>query len=145
MGTGELRRIHSRVSWMFLPVERSMTVSAPQRDALADGDEFHLGRDPPTPCVMQLGHAPAGRGAQRSAHAGETNATERGVALALAAVLRAWSGKPFHVRALENPGQPERRQALLDIRCRFRIGVGAARVVEADRSLAAGEVDFSHG
>ena len=33
IGTGELRRIHSRVSWMFLPVERSMTVSAPQRVA----------------------------------------------------------------------------------------------------------------
>src|SRR2546430_3963728 len=33
MGTGLLRRIHSRVSWMFLPVERSMTVSAPQRIA----------------------------------------------------------------------------------------------------------------
>src|SRR5215471_13179906 len=29
MGTGELRRIHSRVAWIFLPVERSMTVSAP--------------------------------------------------------------------------------------------------------------------
>src|SRR5438067_1822501 len=29
IGTGELRRIHSRVSWMFLPVERSITVSAP--------------------------------------------------------------------------------------------------------------------
>src|ERR1700678_4271270 len=29
MGTGEFRRIHSRVAWMFLPVERSMTVSAP--------------------------------------------------------------------------------------------------------------------
>ncbi len=33
IGTGELRRIHSRVSWMFLPVERSITVSAPQRIA----------------------------------------------------------------------------------------------------------------
>src|SRR3954465_5790340 len=33
MGTGELRRIHSRVSWMFFPVERSITVSAPQRMA----------------------------------------------------------------------------------------------------------------
>jgi len=29
MGTGELRMIHSRVSWMFRPVERSITVSAP--------------------------------------------------------------------------------------------------------------------
>ena len=29
MGTAELRRIHSRVAWMFLPVLRSMTVSAP--------------------------------------------------------------------------------------------------------------------
>src|SRR6185436_11096793 len=29
IGTGELRRIHSRVAWIFLPVERSMTVSAP--------------------------------------------------------------------------------------------------------------------
>src|SRR6476659_7834482 len=28
MGTGELRMIHSRVAWMFLPVERSITVSA---------------------------------------------------------------------------------------------------------------------
>jgi hypothetical protein len=33
IGTGEFRRIHSRVSWMFLPVERSITVSAPQRIA----------------------------------------------------------------------------------------------------------------
>src|SRR5215813_15441647 len=32
-GTGALRRIHSLVSWMFLPVERSMMVSAPQRVA----------------------------------------------------------------------------------------------------------------
>src|ERR1700756_2808060 len=29
IGTGELRMIHSRVAWMFLPVLRSMTVSAP--------------------------------------------------------------------------------------------------------------------
>ncbi len=33
IGTGELRRIHSRVSWMSLPVERSMTVSEPHRIA----------------------------------------------------------------------------------------------------------------
>ena len=33
MGTGEFRRIHSRVSWMLRPVERSMTVSPPQRIA----------------------------------------------------------------------------------------------------------------
>ena len=32
-GTGELRRIHSRVSWMSAPVDRSMIVSAPQRVA----------------------------------------------------------------------------------------------------------------
>src|SRR5215208_2198654 len=29
IGTGELRMIHSRVAWMFLPVLRSITVSAP--------------------------------------------------------------------------------------------------------------------
>src|SRR2546422_790234 len=33
MGTGALRTIHSRVVWMSLPVERSITVSAPQRVA----------------------------------------------------------------------------------------------------------------
>ena len=33
IGTGELRRIHSRVAWMSSPVERSITVSAPQRVA----------------------------------------------------------------------------------------------------------------
>src|SRR3990170_4677854 len=33
IGTGLLRTIHSRVSWMCLPVERSITVSAPQRIA----------------------------------------------------------------------------------------------------------------
>src|SRR3990167_8467831 len=33
IGTGEFRIIHSLVSWMFLPVERSITVSAPQRMA----------------------------------------------------------------------------------------------------------------
>ena len=31
IGTGELRIIHSRVSWIFLPVDKSMMVSAPQR------------------------------------------------------------------------------------------------------------------
>jgi len=31
MGTGLLRRIHSRVSWMCLPVDRSITVSPPHR------------------------------------------------------------------------------------------------------------------
>ena len=31
IGTGELRMIHSRVSWKLRPVDRSMTVSAPQR------------------------------------------------------------------------------------------------------------------
>src|SRR3546814_16408245 len=33
MGTGLLRMIHLRVVWMSGPVERSMTVSAPQRVA----------------------------------------------------------------------------------------------------------------
>ncbi len=33
MGTGLLRTIHSRVSWMCRPVDRSITVSAPQRMA----------------------------------------------------------------------------------------------------------------
>jgi hypothetical protein len=33
MGTAALRRIHSRVSWMLAPVDRSITVSAPQRVA----------------------------------------------------------------------------------------------------------------
>ena len=33
IGTAEFRMIHSRVSWMSFPVERSMTVSAPQRTA----------------------------------------------------------------------------------------------------------------
>ena len=32
-GTGELRRIHSRVWWISRPVDRSMMVSAPQRVA----------------------------------------------------------------------------------------------------------------
>ena len=33
MGTGALRMIHSRVAWMSAPVDRSITVSAPQRIA----------------------------------------------------------------------------------------------------------------
>ena len=33
IGTGELRMIHSRIVWMFRPVDRSITVSAPQRVA----------------------------------------------------------------------------------------------------------------
>src|SRR3978361_121509 len=33
IGTGALRMIHSRVLWMLRPVERSITVSAPQRIA----------------------------------------------------------------------------------------------------------------
>src|SRR5665811_1254687 len=33
IGTGALRKIHSRVLWMLRPVDRSITVSAPQRIA----------------------------------------------------------------------------------------------------------------
>ena len=33
IGTGALRTIQERMLWMFLPVERSITVSAPQRIA----------------------------------------------------------------------------------------------------------------
>ncbi|CAM5633820.1 hypothetical protein SGLAM104S_04168 [Streptomyces glaucescens] len=33
IGTGESRSTHSRVVWMLRPVDRSMTVSAPQRVA----------------------------------------------------------------------------------------------------------------
>ncbi|MCY1305023.1 hypothetical protein D9M70_548030 [compost metagenome] len=33
IGTGELRMSHSRMLWMLRPVERSITVSAPQRVA----------------------------------------------------------------------------------------------------------------
>ena len=33
IGTGELRKIHSRVVWMLRPVDRLITVSAPQRIA----------------------------------------------------------------------------------------------------------------
>ena len=33
IGTGELRRIQERMLWMLRPVERSITVSAPQRIA----------------------------------------------------------------------------------------------------------------
>ena len=33
MGTGLLRTIHSRMLWMLRPVDRSMTLSAPQRMA----------------------------------------------------------------------------------------------------------------
>src|SRR5690606_26963807 len=33
IGTGELRIIHSRVSWIFFPVDKSIMVSAPQRQA----------------------------------------------------------------------------------------------------------------
>ena len=42
MGTGELRRIHSRVAWMFLPVERSMTVSARTQSAWVKMFWFNL-------------------------------------------------------------------------------------------------------
>jgi hypothetical protein len=33
IGTGELRIIHSRIVWMLRPVDKSITVSAPQRVA----------------------------------------------------------------------------------------------------------------
>ena len=41
-GDGALRRIHSRVAWMFLPVDRSMTVSAPQLVAQTHLFDFFL-------------------------------------------------------------------------------------------------------
>src|SRR6266550_424001 len=43
MGAGELRKIHSRVSWIFSPVDKSITVSAPQHlDQKIAADDHRL-------------------------------------------------------------------------------------------------------
>src|SRR5437870_1735364 len=52
MGTGELRTIHSRVAWMSAPVDRSITVSAPQRTdhaslSTSSSTEDRTGQRPP--------------------------------------------------------------------------------------------------
>ena len=78
--------------------------------ALAQGHELHLRGDLAAPRVVHLGHAASRLGAQAPA----------------AARAR------LHVVALEDPVAPQRRQALLEVGRVARVGVGAARVVEAD-------------
>src|SRR2546421_304602 len=130
MGTGELRRIHSRVSWMFLPVERSMTVSAPQRVAHVIFSTSSSIED-----------ATAGPGPEGAAHAREPHATEGRVLLARLPVDRRRARQLLDVAAPEDPGEAKRRQAALQIDGGLGVGVGAARVVEAERRIAPGERD----
>src|SRR5205823_4713156 len=50
----------------------------------------------------------------------------------------------FRSAAPEDPGEAERRQAALQIDGGLGVGVGTARVVEADRRIAPGERDRAH-
>ena len=46
---------------------------------------------------------------------------------------------------LEHPWRPQRRQAALDVGVGIAVSVGTARVVEAERRLAARQGDLAHG
>ncbi len=114
------------------------------RDALAQGDELHLGRDFAAARVVHLGDAAAGPGAERTAHAREPDAPERRVLFALLPVGRRRARQLLDVAAPRDPGEPERRQAALQVDVGAGVGVKAARVVETERRLGAREMDRAH-
>ena len=114
------------------------------RHALAQRDVLHLGGDLAAASVVHLADAPAGTRAQRPPHACEPDATERGILLPAPAVRGGRARQLLDVTSAEDPGEPERRQAPLQVEVGGGVGVGTARVVEAERRIAAREPDLPH-
>ena len=114
------------------------------RHALAQGDELHLGCDLAPARVVHLGDPGAGLRPMRQAHAREPHAAEGGVFVATAPIGRRRPWQLLHVAASEDPRQTHRGQAALQVDLGVGIGVGAARVVEAEGRVAARERDLAH-
>src|SRR5207237_23864 len=126
IGTGELRTIHSRVSWMLRPVDRSMTVSAPQRIAhtiLSTSDATSAAR------VVQLRPVGSGLRAEDSLpHVGEGLHPARAVWAELAIVLGPDLALDdfFDVAAGADPVAAKLGQSSHDVDAARRVGVRPA-------------------
>ncbi len=115
------------------------------RHAFPQRDEFHLGGDLAAAGVVHLGHTAARLGPQRPPDRGEAHAAQRGIVVALATIGRGRPRQLLDVGPADDPGQPERGQALLDVDVGLGIGPEPAGVVQAQRRLAAVQADLAHG
>jgi len=87
------------------PVHRGLPLQV-----LADGDEFHLGRDDALAGVVHLGDVAAGLRPQRLAEVREPQGVQLGIGQAQAPVLRGDAGQLFHVpRAMIQASRSGRR------------------------------------
>src|SRR5918996_241978 len=140
IGTGELRRIHSRVSWMFLPVDRSITVSAPQRVAhrifsTSSSMDEATAELPMLALIFTRNLRPMIIGSVSGWLTLE----------GMIARPRATSSRTTSGATPGDPGQAKWRQAELDVGLGLRVGPRAAGVVETHRRLAAVQADLAHG
>jgi len=117
-------------------------------EVLADRDILHLGRDDPGPRVGELAHRLAALGAERPP-AGAVEERHRARLAAPKAVILGPHLTPFvflDVAAADDPLVAQRRQPEPDVGHHRRVGIGAGRVVDADRRFARalGQVDLAH-
>src|SRR5262249_30882932 len=118
-------------------------------EILALGDIFHLGGDDAFAGIVHLADVLARPGAQRALHdIGELRDAARTVGAELAVILGAdFAGVvALDVAARLDPLAAQVREAGLDVDPGIGVGVGAGRVVDAQRGLAAGrlEIDLAH-
>ncbi len=102
---------------------------------LANGDEFHLGRNDAAARVVHLGNVHARFRPARPAFEIEPQLRELGIGEPLAAVSRAWPGELFGIAALTDPFFAQRREPLPDVYAGFGIGVRPGSVVDEDRRV----------
>ncbi len=99
---------------------------------LADGDEFHLGRDHALSRVVHLRHVPPGSRVARLPLQAEAHVRELRIVQALVAVPRGRAGKLFGIVTLLDPFGAGCKQTLSDVDPRLRIRVRAGGVIDKD-------------
>src|SRR3989304_4616057 len=149
MGTGAFRRIHSRVSWIFRPVEGSMTVSAPCLIAqviFSTSSSMVEARAelPMLALIFTRKRRPMIIGSVSGWFTVAGGGAGGRIVAARPAVDGRRARQLLDVAAPEDPGLTQRREPALDVEQGLGIGVGAARVVEADGRIAAREKHLAH-
>src|SRR5690606_33531837 len=133
------------VGWNDRAAARDFAADELRIEAFADRDELHLGCDDAVPRVVELGGAAAGLCAQGDVRARAGGGTRM---LPPGSVIPRWRsldvsavrlGNDLHVAAPEDPVEAQLRQTAPRV-----VALWTARVVHAQRRLAAGQRDLPH-
>ena len=121
-------------------------------EVLALGDIFHFRRDDAAAGIVHLADIHASLGAQGALdRIGELRNTARAVGarttlgLAIVLGLHLAAVVSLDIAARHDPVAAQLGQAGVDVDQRIGVGIGAGGVVDADRGLAAFQIDLAHG